>query len=70
MVYRYKKPGKRGIMPGDKVVYYNRIDIGILLFFLEVCLRQEGIAFEKELFSELDDDLETVMVARYMLAND
>ncbi|MDY2698169.1 MAG: nitroreductase family protein [Lachnospiraceae bacterium] len=70
MVYRYKKPGKRGIMPGDKVVYYNRIDIGILLLFLEVCLRQEGIAFEKELFSELDDDLETVMVARYMLAND
>lgn len=28
-VYRYKKPGKRGIMPADKVSFYNQIDIGI-----------------------------------------
>lgn len=27
-VYRYKKQGKRGIMPADKVSYYNQIDIG------------------------------------------
>jgi len=30
-VYRYKKSGKRGIMPADKVAHYNRIDIGIFL---------------------------------------
>ena len=35
-VYRYKKPGKRGIMPADKVAYYNRIDIGIFLLFLRM----------------------------------
>ena len=23
-VYRYRKPGKRGIMPADKVSFYNR----------------------------------------------
>ena len=28
-VFRYKQPGKRGIMPADKVSFYNRIDIGI-----------------------------------------
>lgn len=32
-VYRYKKPGKRGIMPVQKVAHYNRIDIGIFLLF-------------------------------------
>ena len=30
-IYRYRKEGKRGIMPKDKVIYYNQIDIGIFL---------------------------------------
>ena len=33
-VYRYRKPGKRGIMPADKVSFYNRIDIGIFICFI------------------------------------
>ena len=35
-IYRYKETGKRGIMPNDKVVYQNLLDIGILpiLIFL------------------------------------
>ena len=33
-VYRYSKPGKRGIMPADKVSFYNRIDIGIFICFI------------------------------------
>ena len=36
-VYRYRKEGKRGIMPKDMVIYYNQIDIGIFLCFLELC---------------------------------
>lgn len=68
-VYRYKKPGKRGIMPADKVVYYNRIDMGILLFILETCLEQEGIVFERELLEEQNDEAETVLVARYRLSD-
>ena len=69
LVYRYKKPGKRGIMPADKEVYYNRIDMGILLFILETCLGQEGIVFERELLEEQEDEAETVMVARYRLSD-
>lgn len=42
-VYRYKKPGKRGMMPVGRVTYSNRIDIGIFLLFLEVCLAHEHI---------------------------
>lgn len=66
-IFRYRMPGKRGIMPADKVVYYNRIDIGIFLFFLETCLGHEGIVFERELLDENADDAETVMIAKYNL---
>ncbi|MBQ8188609.1 MAG: nitroreductase, partial [Lachnospiraceae bacterium] len=68
VVYRYKKPGKRGIMPADKVAYYNRIDIGIYLLFLEVCLKQKEIAYERMLYEdEQDDEAEKTLVARYCL---
>lgn len=30
-VFRYKQPGKRGIMPADKVSFYNRIDIEVMI---------------------------------------
>lgn len=64
-IYRYKKPGKRGIMPVDKVSYYNHIDLGIFLFILEVCLEHENIHFSKELFEDTDDTKEKVLVAKY-----
>ena len=67
-VFRYKKPGKRGIMPADKVVYYNRIDIGIYLLFLETCLCHDGIAFVRELISDTDETDETMIpAAKYRL---
>lgn len=67
-VFRYKKPGKRGIMPADKVAYYNRIDIGIFLCFIELCLKHHGIYFNKTLFSDNDDDIsEEVLVAKYIM---
>ncbi len=64
-VYRYKKPGKRGIMPAVLVSYYNRIDIGIFLFILEVCLKNEGYSFERETFSDNDDEAERSLIAKY-----
>ena len=65
-IYRYKKPGKRGIMPIDKVMYYNRIDLGIFLLILEICLNHEGIAFQRELFlDESSDDVEKTLSAKY-----
>ena len=67
-VYRYKKPGKRGIMPADKVAHYNRIDIGIFLCFLDLCLIQSGISYERELFTDTaEDDCEEVLTAKYKL---
>ena len=67
-VYRYKKPGKRGIMPADKVAHYNRIDIGIFLCFLELCLMQNDIKYERELFTDTaENDCEEVLTAKYKL---
>lgn len=51
-VYRYRKPGKRGIMPVDKVVYQNLIDIGIFIYFLGLCLNNYNIKHSIEVFSD------------------
>lgn len=65
-VYRYKKLGKRGIMPSDKVTYYNKIDIGIFLLFMEKCLKHEKLDFERILFSD-DGDKERTLIATYAI---
>ena len=67
-IYRYKKPGKRGIMPADKVRYYNRIDIGIFMFFVETCLEHDGYEFEGvQYYEDEPDSVEKVLVAEYQL---
>ncbi len=64
-VYRYKKPGKRGMMPAGKVSYYNQIDVGIFLCFLDLCLQHCNIAYEKELFTDNGEDTERTRIANY-----
>lgn len=65
-IYRYKKTGKRGIMPADKVRYYNRIDVGIFMLLLEVCLEHEGYSYEgKQYFEDEPDSVEKVLIAEY-----
>lgn len=66
-VYRYKKPGKRGIMPVDKVIYYNQIDIGIFLCFLELCLNKDNIKFDRILYVEDNANNEKNLTATYAI---
>ena len=66
-VYRYKKPGKRGIMPAEMVSFYNRIDMGIFMCFLELCLEHENIEFERTLYDDTGSDDELVLNAEYVL---
>ncbi|WP_243111856.1 nitroreductase family protein [Butyrivibrio sp. CB08] len=68
-VYRYMKPGKRGIMPADKVSFYNRIDIGIFICFMDICLEYNGVEFEKTLYSDAGGDKELVLNAKYRLCS-
>jgi len=66
-VYRYRKQGKRGIMPKDRVIYYNQIDIGIFLCFLELCLNKNNITYNKELFIEQDHEQEYNLTTIYKI---
>lgn len=66
-VYRYKKPGKRGIMPVDKVIYYNQIDIGIFLCFIELCLNKNDINFDRTLYVEENAESEKNLTATYKI---
>lgn len=68
-VYRIKKQGKRGMMPIDKVIYYNRIDIGIFMLFIEICLEHGNIGYKRELFDDISDDnnsVETLNASYYL----
>lgn len=66
-VYRYKKEGKRGIMPADKVSYYNRIDIGIFMCFLDICLSHEGISYKRTLHTDCGSNDEKILNAEYII---
>jgi hypothetical protein len=59
-------PNNRGIMPANRVNYFNRIDIGIFLFILEVCLEHEGIQTERIFHEDTAEERpDKVLVAEY-----
>ena len=66
-VYRYRKNGKRGIMPKNMVIYYNQIDIGIFLCFLELCTEKNNIIYNKELYVEDNHEKENNLIAIYKI---
>lgn len=66
-VYRNREPGAKGIMPAEWVPYYNRIDMGIYLMYLETCLSNEGIDFERKLFDDPGGETAKILVAEYIL---
>lgn len=67
-VYRYKKSGKRGIMPMNKVMYYNRIDIGIFLCVLEICLEHNKIDYHRVILDDFgEEEVEKTLVAKYTI---
>lgn len=63
-VHRYKKQSRVGIMPPAKASYFNRIDIGIFLCILEICMAENGVLFERQLFADSGDE-EYTKVAEY-----
>ena len=66
-IYRYRKEGKRGIMPKNMVIYFNQIDVGIFLCFLEICLNKNKIYFNRSLFVEEDHEKELNLLAIYKI---
>lgn len=68
-VFRYKKPGKRGIMPAAKISYYNQIDVGIFLCFLDLCLLHNNICYDAALYADNGDDSEKTLIAVYYISD-
>ena len=66
-IYRYRKEGKRGIMPKDRVIYYNQIDIGIFLCFLELCLKNNNIEYERNIYVEKNHENKQNLTATYRI---
>lgn len=66
-VYRYRKEGKRGIMPKNMVMYYNQIDIGIFLCFLELCLNKNNLKFDREVYTEGNHESAKNLTAIYKI---
>lgn len=52
-------------MPKDMVIYYNQIDIGIFLCFLELCLEQNNINYNRILYVEENHNDEYNLLAKY-----
>lgn len=67
-VYRKSKSGKVGIMPKNASVYYNQIDIGIFLCFVELCLNEEGYKFKRTLYKDNGSFDKLELNAKYELA--
>ena len=66
-IYRYRKQGRSGIMPADKVSFYNRIDMGIFLCFLDLCLQHCGMEYTVERYKDDDTEAKKTKVAAYKL---
>ena len=65
-VSRNTKEAKVGIMPPRMAKYMNRIDIGIFLCILEICMAEQGIAAARTLFPD-ESDFGDSLVAEYRI---
>ena len=66
-VYRYHDFSKRGIMPKDKVNFYNQIDIGIFICFLDLVLDNKRINYKKEIFVEENHEAPLNKITTYKM---
>ena len=69
-VYRVRKPGRSGIMPAGQVAFYNQIDLGIFLCFLDLCLQRRHIRYEAKLHADPGSDGEKTLAAVYKWKRD
>ncbi len=66
-IYRYRKPAKIGILSPEKAKFFNRIDMGIYLCILELCMKHQGIAYELQLHPDPGSDAEKTLAATVVL---
>jgi hypothetical protein len=62
----YQTTSIKSIMPKEKVPFYNSIDMGIFLYFLEVVLLYNNISFQKS-FCKEENESNLIPIAIYNL---
>ncbi|WP_154442936.1 nitroreductase family protein [Tissierella pigra] len=62
----YRTTNIKSIMPKDKVPFYNSIDLGIFLYFLELALLYNHISFQRFLLKE-ENKANLIPIATYNL---
>jgi hypothetical protein len=62
----YRTTEVKSIMPKEKVPFYNSIDMGIFLYFLELILSHNEFSFQRTLSSE-NNHSNLIPIATYVL---
>lgn len=62
----YRTTEVKSIMPKEKVPFYNSIDMGIFLYFLELTLSHNEFSFQRTLSPE-NNDTNLIYIATYIL---
>ena len=62
----YRTTEIKSIMPKEKVPFYNSIDMGIFLYFIELALSYNKISFQRTLSPE-NNDSNLISIATYIL---
>ena len=61
----YRVLGRRGIVPIEELSYYNKIDIGIFILFMKLCLEHEKIEYKLELKSDSNEGDKNLVATMY-----
>lgn len=61
----YRNTIIKSFIPASKLPFYNSIDIGICLCFLEIAMIQKGYEFDRTLITEETSHLELLEIATY-----
>lgn len=64
----YRESKRRGIMPKNLISYYNQIDMGIFMCFMDLCLEHNNISYKKEVFKEKEVEKDRFLDAIYYLS--
>ena len=54
-------------MPVKMVTHYNKIDVGIFLLFLELCLEKNSIKYKRQIFIDNNEEEEKTLIAEYLI---
>ena len=66
LVYRNKESAKFGIIPLKVMHYYNQIDMGICLYFIEICLMHHNYTFNRLLIKNDNNSKQSkILIVKY-----